>query len=93
VDLITALVNAGSAGAVIVVVILFLRYMEKRDAQWREWMVAVRAGDQQMIDGLKDAIRAMKEELAALRADFQSHTTEEMQRFDLLLKRRNSRGD
>jgi hypothetical protein len=34
----TSLLNLGAAGAVIIVVILFLRSNERRDKQWQEFM-------------------------------------------------------
>ncbi|KKT30741.1 MAG: hypothetical protein UW18_C0011G0002 [Microgenomates group bacterium GW2011_GWF1_44_10] len=38
---IASLINFGSAGAVIVVVIIFLNYIGKRDAEWRDFFTVL----------------------------------------------------
>ncbi len=45
-EVIAALVNMGSAGAVILVVLIFLRSNEKRDAQWRDFFTALNSASQ-----------------------------------------------
>lgn len=52
-ETISALVNMGSAGAVIAVVVIFLRSIEKRDNQWRDFFTAINSGT-------KDDIAAMQ---------------------------------
>lgn len=44
-ETINALINMGSAGAVIAVVILFLRSNEKRDIEWRAFFSAINAAN------------------------------------------------
>jgi len=42
-DVITSLVNLGSAGAVIIVVIIFLKSIKERDAEWRGFFTTLSA--------------------------------------------------
>jgi hypothetical protein len=41
---IASLINLGGAGAVIIVVILFLKYLQKRDEEWRAFFVEISRG-------------------------------------------------
>lgn len=76
-DQITALINLGSAGAVIIVVVYFLRYIgkrdtqhdqssDKRDAQWQTFLQEQRERD-------NTAIRALVDEIKCLSSKFDSH--------------------
>ena len=46
VDVIAGLINLGSAGAVIAVVIIFLNYTNKRDEAWKAYIKDLRNDDQ-----------------------------------------------
>ena len=41
---IASLINLGGAGAVIIVVVLFLKYLQKRDEEWRAFFVEISRG-------------------------------------------------
>lgn len=41
---VASLINLGGAGAVIIVVVLFLKYLQKRDEEWRAFFVEISRG-------------------------------------------------
>lgn len=53
------LVNLGAAGAVIGVVVLFLRFIEARDKQQREFFASIRQADGEALRVLAESIRAL----------------------------------
>jgi hypothetical protein len=71
--IISAILQTGSAGLVLVTVIYFLRYIEKRDKQWQEFFIDMNKQDNAVLAKLENAIEAMKNEIVALRSDFQAH--------------------
>ena len=56
---IASLVNFGSAGAVIVVVIIFLNYIGKRDAEWRDFFTVLNKSNVEDMGKLTRAIESM----------------------------------
>lgn len=58
-EAINALVNMGSAGAVIAVVIIFLRSNEKRDAQWRDFFTSLNADSKDDLCKLAETMARM----------------------------------
>lgn len=63
IDLIPQLVNLGSAGAVIIVVIIFLRSNEKRDAEWRNFFTALNKANRDdlctVVDKLENVVKTL----------------------------------
>ena len=55
-ETIASLVNLGAAGAVIVVVVLFLRSNEKRDKQWQDFFTLINQGNEQKTDKIADVL-------------------------------------
>lgn len=62
-ETISALVNMGSAGAVIAVVVIFLREMGKRDKQWQDFFTELNKAN---ACDIKDMAIAMKELVAGV---------------------------
>jgi hypothetical protein len=58
-EAINALVNMGSAGAVIAVVIIFLKSIEKRDTQWRDFFTALNSASKEDICELAETMSKM----------------------------------
>jgi hypothetical protein len=58
-DAIASLVNFGSAGAVIIVVVIFLRSMKERDALWREFFTDLNSTNKNDVCKLAEAMERM----------------------------------
>jgi hypothetical protein len=58
-DTLTALVNLGSAGAVIAVVIIFLRSIKERDAEWRSFFTTLNSNNKDDICQLAEMMERM----------------------------------
>lgn len=56
-EIITSLVNLGSAGAVIIVVVVFLAEIDKRDKQWQDFFTKINQNNADDIKGLGDALK------------------------------------
>ena len=56
---IASLINFGSAGAVIIVVIIFLNYIGKRDTEWRDFFTALNKSSVEDMSKLTKAIDSM----------------------------------
>lgn len=64
-ETITSLVNLGSAGAVIIVVIIFLRSIKERDAEWRDFFTALNSTNKDDVCKLAETMRRMVDSLDA----------------------------
>lgn len=73
------LVNAGVGGAVIAVVILFLRFIKERDAEWRSFFTTVRATDNEVNGRLATVIEKLVERVESLEGKFDQHNATEME--------------
>ena len=60
---IASLINLGGAGAVIIVVILFLKYLQKRDEEWRAFFVEISRGTATETQRLVTSIDKLAEKL------------------------------
>lgn len=60
-----ALVNMGSAGAVIAVVVIFLRSNKERDAEWRSFFTALNSTNKDDICQLAETMERMLKSLDA----------------------------
>ena len=60
---IASLINLGGAGAVIIVVILFLKYLQKRDEEWRAFFVEISRGTATETQRLVASIDKLAEKL------------------------------
>lgn len=58
-ELITALSNFGIAGAVIYVVILFLKFIKERDEEWRSFFMNINSANVQDTRNLESTIKEM----------------------------------
>jgi hypothetical protein len=97
-ETITALINFGPAGVVVAVVIIFLRFLKERDAQWQAFLHDERGNaslqrkeDRDRIERIEVVIERLATETASFRKDFSIHAAEEMTRYDTImeLSRRN----
>ena len=70
---IASLVNFGSAGAVIVVVIIFLNYIGKRDAEWRDFFTVLNKSNVEDMGKLTRAIDSMSTSVAKLGESLKDH--------------------
>jgi uncharacterized iron-regulated protein len=73
------LVNIGAAGAVIAVVVLFLRFIEKRDRETRDFFTVIRASDSETSKKLADAIDKLVDRIESLENKFDAHDVKEME--------------
>ena len=60
---IASLINLGGAGAVIIVVIMFLKYLQKRDEEWRAFFVEISRGTATETQRLVASIDKLAEKL------------------------------
>lgn len=67
-DQIAALINLGGAGAVIIVVVYFLKFIEKRDKDWQAFFKDLLATKDTPMAELAEAVHA-------LLAEFRDHDT------------------
>ena len=58
-ETISALVNLGSAGAVIIVVGIFLKSIRERDAEWRDFFTALNANNRGEVTELAKTMERM----------------------------------
>lgn len=58
-EIISALVNMGSAGAVILVVMIFLKSIKERDAEWRSFFTELNTSNRNDIAGLTHLVDRM----------------------------------
>jgi hypothetical protein len=61
----TSLVNLGSAGAVIAVVIIFLRSIKERDAEWRNFFTELNKNNKDDVCQLAETMERMVNSLDA----------------------------
>lgn len=73
------LVNLGAAGAVIGVVVLFLRFIEARDKQQREFFASLRQSDVEVSARLTEAINRLVGRIECLENKFDAHDATEME--------------
>ena len=74
-EIISALVNMGSAGAVIAVVILFQRSQEKRDREWRDFFTALNSGNAADIADMRNVSKNIVDNLERLLDMYGQHDT------------------
>lgn len=74
---ITALINLGGAAAVIIVVVYFLRFIEKRDKDWQAFMTQIMSNKD---SSMQELATALKE----LLIDFRDHNTWERTKIDTM---------
>lgn len=85
------LIEAGPLGVVVLLVFIFIRYIEARDksyqqatatrdAQWQEFTRQQRTEDNGVIRDLMTQVKELATELVALRDDFNEHNTWERAR-------------
>ena len=70
---IASLINFGSAGAVIIVVIIFLNYIGKRDAEWRDFFTVLNKNNVEDLGKLTKAIESMSASVAKLGESLKEH--------------------
>jgi len=78
VSLISKLAELGSTGLLLIVVILFLNYIDKRDKQWKDFFSEMHNADNAILAELTSAFESVKNELVSLRSEFHAH--DEMER-------------
>ena len=70
---IASLINFGSAGAVIVVVIIFLNYIGKRDQEWRDFFIMLNRNSIEDMQRLTKAIDTMAQSISNLGINLKDH--------------------
>lgn len=83
-ETISALVNWGPAGAVIIVVVIFLKYIEKRDRDWQTFF-------QQVLDNKDTPLQKLIEVVQTMISEFQAHDAWEHGKLDELSAKVNPR--
>lgn len=78
-ETINALINMGAAGAVIVVVVYFLRFIEKRDKDWRDFFTTLMTKED-------EPLNAILEGLQTLLSEFRQHDQMERAKLDEMSK-------
>jgi hypothetical protein len=78
ITLLGKLAELGSTGLLLIVVVLFLNYIDKRDKQWQQYFKEMHQVDSTVLVELKSAFEAVKNELVSLRSEFHAH--DEMER-------------
>lgn len=69
------LVNLGAAGAVIAVVVIFLNYLGKRDAEWRSFFTTLNAANTADMTRLTKALDDLVERIECIGRDLTAHDT------------------
>jgi hypothetical protein len=72
-DTFSALVNFGAAGAVIAVVIIFLKSMEKRDAQQQAFFMTLHSSDEKANTQMTEALNSLVASVNMLRIKLEDH--------------------
>lgn len=72
-DVISSLVNLGSAGAVIIVVIIFLNSMKERDNQWRDFFTDISSSNRKDVDAMRETANHMLTALNSLLSMYSQH--------------------
>ena len=75
----TDLLNAGAAGAVIIVVILFLKFIRERDKDWRDFFSGLRSEDSQATVKLIAVMDRLITRIEHLEDKFDQHNAVEME--------------
>jgi len=70
---IASLINFGSAGAVIIVVIIFLNYIGKRDQEWRDFFIMLNKNSVEDMQRLTKAIDAMAQSISVMGVNLKDH--------------------
>ena len=70
---IVSLVNLGSAGAVIAVVIIFLKYIRERDAEWRSFFTDLTKTQAADAESMTHAMRELATKIECIGQDLQKH--------------------
>jgi|WetSurMetagenome_2_1015567.scaffolds.fasta_scaffold1088400_2 hypothetical protein len=95
-SLLAKLVDLGAAGAVIAVVIIFIRSNEKRDREWQEFLNRQRASDRENLAEFKTQTNSRLEQLttvmtkltetfAVFATEVHEHIADEDARLDVML--------
>lgn len=79
---ISGLINLGAAGAVIIVVIIFLKSNEKRDAEWRGFFTSLNDGNKTDIKELADTLKSLVEGVSCLKTDLLNHDRSVVERVE-----------
>lgn len=78
----TSLVNLGSAGAVIAVVIIFLRSIKERDAEWRNFFTELNKSNKADVCELAETMQSLVDSVHKLATDLALHDQKVDQRID-----------
>lgn len=78
-DMFASLINAGSAGAVIAVVLIFLNFVEKRDRESRAFFESIRVSDAERSKAVVEALNQLTLRVVGLEDKFDRHDATEME--------------
>lgn len=81
-ETITSLVNLGAAGAVIIVVVIFLRATEKRDKSWQDFFTALNASNKEDVCSLAETMQSLVTSVQKLASDLAAHDQRVDQRIE-----------
>ena len=81
-ETISALVNMGSAGAVIAVVIIFLKEMGKRDRQWQDFFTELNKNNRCEIQELAQTMKEVVDGVHEITSMIVKHDEKVEQRFE-----------
>ena len=69
----TSLINLGAAGAVIVVVMIFLNYIAKRDQEWRDFFTILNAQNTTDMRVVTESLKQLTQGIQVLSDKIESH--------------------
>jgi len=72
-ETIAALINMGAAGAVIIVVMIFLNYISKRDKDWQNFFAALNATSLADIRQVRDSLDRVVQGINCISVDLHAH--------------------
>jgi hypothetical protein len=72
-DVISSLIDLGSAGAVIAVVIIFLNYLKKRESDWQDFFTSLTTSNKADMNQVRDVLEKVALGINCLSIDLRVH--------------------
>lgn len=72
-DVVSSLIDLGSAGAVIAVILIFLRYLAKRETDWQAFFTALNIANTIELGKLRDSLDSIVQGINVIASDLQTH--------------------
>ncbi len=78
-ETVATLVNLGTGGAVVAVVLIFLKFIKERDHDWRHFFTTIRQADTEANTKLANVIEKLVDKVERLDVKFDQHAAIEME--------------